>query len=57
MESHRAEVIVVLGNLVMYTTCAEAAKRIGYLLKDSEDGVYMATRRRPPKKIRRTTEA
>ncbi|CAJ1446037.1 unnamed protein product [Effrenium voratum] len=34
-------VIVVLGNLVMYTTCAEAAKRIGYLLKDSEDGVYM----------------
>jgi len=34
-------VIVVLGNLLMYTTCAEAANRIGYMLKDTEDGVYM----------------
>ncbi|CAE7944032.1 casB [Symbiodinium sp. KB8] len=33
--------IVVLGNLIMYTTCAEAAKRIGHMLRDTEAGVYM----------------
>ena len=36
-------VIVVLGNLLMYTTCAEAAKRIGHMLRDTEEGVYMAS--------------
>lgn len=33
--------IVVLGNLFMYTTCAEAAKRIGFINRDAEGGAYM----------------
>lgn len=34
-------IIVVLGNLVMYTTCAEAAGRVGFMLRDSQEGTYM----------------
>ena len=41
MMSVALTVIVVLGNLLMYTTCAEAAKRIGHVLRDTEEGVYM----------------
>ena len=33
--------IVVLGNLVMYTTCAEAAARVGFMLRDNQEGTYM----------------
>lgn len=35
--------IVVIGNQLMYFTCAEAASRVGFLLRDSESGVYMAS--------------
>ena len=34
-------VVVVLGNLVMYTTCAEAAGKVGFMLRDSQEGTYM----------------
>lgn len=34
-------VVVVIGNLVMYTTCAEAAGKVGFMLRDSQEGIYM----------------
>eukprot|EP00438_Fugacium_kawagutii_P028262 Skav219403 [mRNA] locus=scaffold1139:59852:71300:+ [translate_table: standard] len=34
-------VVVVIGNLVMYTTCADAAGKVGFMLRDSQEGTYM----------------
>jgi len=33
--------VVVVGNLVMYTLCAEAAERIGFILEDTAAATYM----------------
>ena len=41
MMSVSLTVIVVLGNLIMYTFCAEAAQRVGHMLRDTQEGVYM----------------